>query len=357
MKIGLNASFFPAFKGGGIERAIRCLVSSLGRIAKGHDFVLFSGRGNAGTFELPGNFSEHFLPLNPENRVSRVFFEQAVLPVLVKREKIEVLISPGNMAALFAPCQEVLILHDCVPWAESACYGALHRTALKALFLLSARRAERIVVPSRFSRAEAVRHLGVAPERMMVAPESGEHLPFFSDERNPPGGFILCISSAAAHKNADGLLAAYAVLRRDFGVKIPLVMVGVAEKPGNSGVVFRKTVSEKCLHALYSWAALAVAPSFYEGFGLAAAEAMQAGTPLAVSRIPALVETTGGAAMYFDPRDPLDMARAINAILCDSALSERLAAAGRKRAESLRWDDFALKVMKAVKSCLEKKPA
>lgn len=354
MKIGINASFFPAFKGGGIERAARCLVGSLGRTAKEHDFVLFSGRGNAGTFELPENFSERVLPLNPENRISKVVMEQLVLPVLVEREKIDVLISPGNMAALFTSRPQVLILHDCVPWAESARYGAVHRASLKALFLLSAGRADKIVVPSRFSGAEAVRRLGADPERIAVAQESGGHIRQATGHSEFSEGFILCVSSPAAHKNADGLLAAYSILRRDFGVGIPLVLVGVAGKPGHCGVVFRESVSEKCLAALYSGAAVAVVPSFYEGFGLAAAEAMQAGVPLAASRIPALVDTAGGAALYFDPHDPRGMARAVYSILSDSALSERLAAAGRKRAESLSWDDFALKVMDAVKSCFRK---
>lgn len=356
MKIGINASFFPAFKGGGIERAVRCLAGSLGRTAKEHDFVLFSGRGNAGTFELPENFSERVLPVNPENRVSRVFFEQAILPVLVKREKIDVLISPGNMAALLAFCPQVLILHDCVPWAVSSSYGFLHRTALKALFLLSARCAKMIITPSRFSRAEAVRRLGISPAGIVVARESGGHIRRATEPVEFSEGFILCVSSSAAHKNADGLLAAYALARRDFGVKIPLVMVGVAERPGNPGVVFRRQVSEETLYALYSRAALAVVPSFYEGFGLAAAEAMQAGIPLAVSRIPALVETTGGAALFFDPRNPRDIAVAVYSILSDSALSGRLSNTGRKRAEGLKWDDFAVTVMDTVNSCFGNSP-
>lgn len=356
MKIGINASFFTAGKGGGIERAVRCLANSLGRVAVNHAFVLFSGRGNAGSFLLADNFFERLLPVNPQNRVSKVFFEQAVLPVCIARERLDALISPGNMAALFAPCPQVIIVHDCVPWNKSAQYGAFHGLALKALFLFSTKVAAKIITPSMFSKSEALRYLGPRPETIIVAPLSGEHIPFRPGSEKISGGFILCVSSESAHKNADGLLAAYNLARNDFGVKIPLVMVGVAERPGNPGVVFRKAVSENSLHALYEGATLAVAPSFYEGFGLAAAEAMQAGVPLAASRIPAHIETTGGAAFFFDPRDTVDTARALSALSENAALQKHLSEAGLKRAAELGWDDFAQKVMAAVESCTSKAP-
>ncbi|HML29558.1 MAG TPA: glycosyltransferase, partial [Hyphomicrobium sp.] len=58
---------------------------------------------------------------------------------------------------------------------------------------------------------------------------------------------------------------------------------------------------------LIDWVQHAVAlviPSFYEGFGIPPLEAMAVGCPVAVADIPALRETCGDAAIYFDPFVP-----------------------------------------------------
>lgn len=83
-----------------------------------------------------------------------------------------------------------------------------------------------------------------------------------------------------------------------------------------------------------------IVPSLEEAFGLAALEAMARGLPVVAARSGALPEILGGAALYHEPGDPVDLARRIERLEGDPALRAELAAEGLRRASSFgadRW--------------------
>jgi alpha-1,3-rhamnosyl/mannosyltransferase len=95
------------------------------------------------------------------------------------------------------------------------------------------------------------------------------------------------------------------------------------------------------LRTVYAGAVALVQPSLDEGFGLPVVEAMAVGTPVVCSRAGALPEVAGDAAVYFDPTDPADMARAILQTLTDESLRAACRERGRRRAAQFRWEDAA----------------
>jgi glycosyltransferase involved in cell wall biosynthesis len=84
-----------------------------------------------------------------------------------------------------------------------------------------------------------------------------------------------------------------------------------------------------------------VFPSFYEGFGLPVLEAMARGVPCACSDRASLPEVAGDAALLFDPADPAAIRAAIERLLGDAALRERLRSAGLARAAQFSWERCA----------------
>jgi glycosyltransferase involved in cell wall biosynthesis len=93
--------------------------------------------------------------------------------------------------------------------------------------------------------------------------------------------------------------------------------------------------------ALVRGASLLAYHSLYEGFGIPPLEAMQAGTPVVVSREGALPETCGEAAEYVDAHDVDDIAGGMWRVLGNEVRSQSLVDAGRLRVASYSWDATA----------------
>jgi glycosyltransferase involved in cell wall biosynthesis len=94
-------------------------------------------------------------------------------------------------------------------------------------------------------------------------------------------------------------------------------------------------------------------PSLYEGFGLPVLEAMAAGCPVAASRAGALPEVYGTAAATFDPRDVLDIARAIDQVLgMNTEARQAIIERGRAHAAGFRWEETAKQTASVLRDLL-----
>jgi glycosyltransferase involved in cell wall biosynthesis len=69
-----------------------------------------------------------------------------------------------------------------------------------------------------------------------------------------------------------------------------------------------------------------------------------------VSDIPALVESTGGAAKVVGARDPDELAQAMAEVLNDDEKRAELIEAGRRRSAELSWTQTAIKTMEIYRS-------
>ena len=81
--------------------------------------------------------------------------------------------------------------------------------------------------------------------------------------------------------------------------------------------------------------------SYFEGFGIPVAEAMKCGVPVIAANATSLPEVAGDAAVYCEPFDVEDIARAMRTVVQDEALRARLITAGIQRAQRYTWDRTA----------------
>jgi glycosyltransferase involved in cell wall biosynthesis len=95
------------------------------------------------------------------------------------------------------------------------------------------------------------------------------------------------------------------------------------------------------LARLYSSAVCLLFPSFYEGSGPPALEAMAHGCPVVASGIPALHEVCGDAALYCDPNDPNDIAKKIRLVAEDPQPRELIRQNGLARVKEFSWEKCA----------------
>jgi alpha-1,3-rhamnosyl/mannosyltransferase len=184
--------------------------------------------------------------------------------------------------------------------------------------LRSARRAQRVIVPTEAIRREVVERLGVAQDRVRVIHHGVDAI--FQPGKGERGGFVL-------YAGDDGPRKGLATLRAALPDGAELKLAG----PGHG------YVSEEDLLQLYRTAAVLVLPSLYEGFGFPLLEAMACGAPCVASDDPALLEVSGGAALHF-PRGDAEALRALlRRVLQERPLREELSRKGLERARAFSW--------------------
>ncbi|HJR16394.1 MAG TPA: glycosyltransferase family 1 protein [Gemmatimonadales bacterium] len=275
----------------------------------------------------------------------------------------QLLVNLCNTAPL-AGRNMITTVHDAsvfvVPETYSRAFGGWYRVLIPAV----ARRSRRVITVSQFSRNELVRHARIPPHTIAVISGSGEHILVLPPEERiiqrlglRRRGYILAVNSHSLHKNVAGFALAAKLLDR---AEYDVVLAGGVDKR-----VFRERsslpegrlrmtgyVSDAELRALYENAACFVYPSFYEGFGLPPLEAMACGCPVVVSRAASLPEVCGDAAVYCDPRDPADIARAMEQVLADSAAQEDLRRRSLERARSFSWKRSACAMLDHIEDLL-----
>jgi glycosyltransferase-like protein len=186
-----------------------------------------------------------------------------------------------------------------------------------------------------------------------------------------PGPVILAVGGFEERKNTVGIIEGFARLRAlhphaqlvvaggasllDHAFyrarcRAALVAHGLAVGPGGA-VVETGTVPQADMPALYRVADVLAFPSWKEGFGLCVLEAMACGTPALVSRQPPFTEYLEATdALFVDPADPEDIARAMAAALVPETRT-RLQAAGRSRAAAHSWCGCAERHLDAYAAC------
>jgi glycosyltransferase involved in cell wall biosynthesis len=357
LRIGINALYLIPGQVGGTETYLRRLLRALEAAGGEDELVVFTNRENAGTFDFT-SAREVRCDVAAVSRPARIAWEQLMLPRFVRRERIDVLHSPGYTAPLFLRAASVVTIHDMnyhyfpEDWSPAALW------ANRILIPRVARRADRIITISQCSQRAVSEILGIAPAKIDVVSLGcdGNLAPAVPGEEAAmrarlqlDGRYLLSVTASHPHKNLDGLLRAYDRACERWPDPPPLVIVGIkgrhqekleaslAARKAPGRVMLTGWIDAPLLGALYRAAHLFVFPSKYEGFGLPPLEAMSAGVPVVSSRAASLAEVVGDAALTIDPEDDAALAAAMRRASDDEALRRELVERGRARAATFTW--------------------
>ena len=251
---------------------------------------------------------------------------------------------------------------------------------------MAVHRADLIATVSQASKTEIVREFGVDAQKVRVVSDAvgPEFYPLNTESGTPEVlakygvniglPFILYVGGISPHKNLITLVKAHAALQRAAGsVNANLVLLGDYQKDvffssysdlcreiehlgTKNSVVFTGFVDDADLVHFYNGASTLVMPSFDEGFGLPALEAMACGTPVIASRAGALPEVVGDVGKLFNPHDPDELKDCLSDVLGDAKLHHEMSRQGQQRAREFSWArsaDAALAVFEEVAASLE----
>ena len=207
-------------------------------------------------------------------------------------------------------------------------------------------RAAAVIVVSETLKRELLERFRLERERIHVVPNAATHLEPLP--RDPSAGIgLLHVGHVERRKNLDLLVRALAA-DPELG-RLTLAgesrggererLIGLATDLGvGDRLHFTGLASDRALSLLYASATCVVLPSLREGFGIPALEAQLAGAPLAVSRIPALLEVAGEDTPSFSPGDAAECAAAIRVA---KEMPEETRRAAAARAARFTWDRSA----------------
>ena len=253
------------------------------------------------------------------------------------------------------PCPSVVTVHDISYARAPELFSRRDRTLLRFV-RGSVRRADRVIAVSEFTRGDASELYGLDPGKIVAVPngvgaafhpvEGAKERVFHRFGIDRP--YVLCVGALQPRKNVPLAIEAYAQVAGR-GTDCEFVVAGgdrggrldVLDAILRTGLTGRihlvGRVEDAELPALYSGARALIFPSLYEGFGLPALEAMACGTPVVASNTTGLAEAVGDAGLTVDPRNVEELADAVRRVLEDTALNDRLVAAGLARAAEFTW--------------------
>lgn len=245
-------------------------------------------------------------------------------------------------------------IHDMTCWLMPELHPAANLRAERN-FAELLKRADRLIAVSACTKNDAVRVLGIDPERIAVI-HSGIADAFFHAD---PAGirerygierpFVLALGTIEPRKNIDALLDAFEALPVHLREAFELVIAGpmgwASEKTAERlrAVRYLGYIPERDLAPLTAAATVLAYPSLYEGFGFPVAQAMAAGAPVITSNVSSLPEIAGDAAVLIDPRSVAELRDGLARLLESPDLRSILSSRGRERAKQFQWRRCAAK--------------
>ena len=220
-----------------------------------------------------------------------------------------------------------------------------------------ARRIDRVITGSKDS-ARSVAEAFRLPQDHVQIIYDGVDTEMFQPNgaAREPGSVLYVGNSDDRNKGARYLVEALALLRHRPELRLTVVDRDIAhvvpELSEELGIADRVTITGRLtkeeLVAKYNSAQIFVSPSLYEGFGLPAAEAMACGAPVLATTAGAFPEVIedGVSGVLVPPGNAGALAEAIERILADDGLQQRLGDEGRRRiVDHFSWHETALRTM------------
>ena len=286
-----------------------------------------------------------------------------------------------SIGTLIRTVPTAVILYDLIPLVQRRPY--LENPAVEAWYerkLDHLRRADLLLAISESSRQEGIRYLGFLDEACVSISTAAD--PQFQPQQIDCGReqdvreryglhrqFVMYTGGIDHRKNIEGLIRAYAKLPKPLRASHQLAIVCSIQPPSRAALekfakeqglkadelVLTGFVPEEDLLALYNLCKTFIFPSWHEGFGLPALEAMSCGRAVIGANTSSLPEVIGRGDALFDPMNDASIAEKLAQVLTDDDFRSELEQHGLERAKQFSWDTSAQRAIAAIEALHLKK--
>jgi len=362
MRVGIDVHAAEQ-EGSGNCTYIRGLVRALTAIDEKNDYFLYAVDERHPFYAgLPQRTNIRIRNIGARNPFLRIPFFLAAASIHDKLDILHVqyIAPPIHRGRLTATIHDLGFLR--VPSSFSRFFVQRSKILIRG----TARRADRIIVGSEYSRQDIVTTYGLPPNRVTVLPYGVD--PVFYEAQLPSETelirrrfglrfpYILCVGRLNPRKNLPALARAFARFKTIGDRPHQLVIVGkedfettrtmeAVRAAGGQDIILTGYVPEADLPALIRGAEIFVYPSLFEGVGLPVMEAMAAGVPVITSATSSMPEIAGSAARLVDPTNEDEITAALAALADNPALREKMSVQGRNRAREFSWEAAARRTL------------
>ena len=358
MRIAINTRFLLSHKMEGFGWFTYEVTKRLVEKHPEHTFILFFDR----PFDSKFIFGENVIPvvLNPPARhpiLFYIWFEFAVYNAL-KKYKADVFFSPDGYLSLRSKVPQIGVIHDLNFEQYPEDVPLVPRTYLNYFFPKFARKAQKIITVSEYSKQDIVSRYDIEPSKITVAwngvsplfvPISESEKGIIRQEFSNGKPYFIFVGALHPRKNIKRLLQAFEQFSIAGGIE-NLVIVGenlwkkdntylngISEET-TSKIHFTGHLSlEKLTKVMASASCLTYVP-YFEGFGIPLVEAMKSGVPVIAGNLTSLPEVCGDAALYVNPMNVTEIANAMKEISENETLKESLISKGLIRSKLFDWN-------------------
>ena len=349
MRIAIDAIGIQDYGGG--RSATLNLLEPLFRIDDHNKYRVYLSKHEPSLDVFSSSVEQKIVPW--KNRIFARIWAQSVLPFQL--QNFDLIHFTKNLGILGTRVPKIVTIYDLTTLIHPEFFPAIDVYYWRHLQKSFLNTAYRIIAISETTARDIVSFYDIDQDRIKViypgiSPQF-RPLPEIKIEKvrsryNLPKQYLLHVGRISQKKNLGVLVQTLLNLRHE-GFKVKLVFVG-ADYPKSPDIALRKTIEQSGLRSevvflgrvpdqdlpgIYNGAITTLLPSFHEGFGLSAIEALACGTPLVANQTGAMAEVVGDAAILLPAIEEESLTRSLKELLTNSDLRKRLKQAGLSRAK------------------------
>ncbi len=369
LKIAVNTRLLLKNKLEGIGWFIFENFSRMVKAHPEHTFYFLFDR----PFDKSFVFSDNVIPIvvlpPARHPVLHYWWFEHALPRALKKIQPDIFISPDAYNSLASPFKNLMVIHDLnfvhhpemMPWLPRKYYNYFTPQY--------ARKADRILTVSQFTKQDIVKQYGIDPAKIDVAlnganpiyePITKEQQQLTRQTITQGRPYFIFVGALNPRKNITGLFRAFDFYVNETASDTCLVVVGekmfwnrdiekaYASMTHKNQVVFTGRLEPEELKNMMGAALALVFVPFFEGFGIPIVEAFRAGVPVITSNITAMPEVAGDAALLVNPFQTKEIAEAMKKITFANDLRKKFVEKGFERSRMFSWDNTAEHFYEAI---------
>lgn len=365
MNIVINAILYHE-KPRGVGRYLNNLILELSKIDKTNNYYIYYGEWMK-EYSFLDVEQENFKFIEtkiPRNTIIRNIYQGFIFPFLIKKHEVDVLHVPDTSPVFFTTCKTVSTIHDLAEFYVSEKYSKIQYLMRKIIVKGQAKKSDYILTVSQYSKNDIINRFDINANKITVT-YNGVDKKILNKNSNlnelPKGikknRYLLYVGEIEKSKNVGIIIEAFNLLTNNIKDELSVVIAGrkgndysnlielVNKYNLNDKIKILDYVSDEELNSLYKNCNAFIFPSLFEGFGLPIIEAMASKVPVISSNSTCLPEVAGDAALLFNPNNNEELKIAIEKIILNENISNKLIEKGINRVKYFDWNKTARKTL------------